>query len=260
MADTKTSLANKPAWVELSSTDQKASQEFYSKLFGWKIEVQDDPQYGGYGMAKVDGKDAAGIGGKQPGDPTPSHWNLYIGTTDAKATAKLVEAAGGKVVAEPFAVGDQGTMAVFQDPSGAFISAWQPTNMGAFNAGAPNTFAWGELNARGIDKAVRFYEKVFGWSVEKQDMGGDMIYHVFKHDGEQVAGGMETPPMVPKEIPSYWLVYFTVSDIDKTFEKVKSLGGREMVPPSDFPGGKFAIVGDPQGAAFGLMMAAPQNK
>ena len=27
-----------------------------------------------------------------------------------------------------------------------------------------------------------------------------------------------------------------------------------MLPPSDFPGGRFAIVSDPQGAVFGLHM------
>jgi predicted enzyme related to lactoylglutathione lyase len=26
-----------------------------------------------------------------------------------------------------------------------------------------------------------------------------------------------------------------------------------MMPPQDFPGGRFSIVSDPQGAAFGLM-------
>ena len=31
------------------------------------------------------------------------------------------------------------------------------------------------------------------------------------------------------------------------------LGAKEMVAPADFPGGRFAIVSDPQGATFGLM-------
>jgi predicted enzyme related to lactoylglutathione lyase len=32
-----------------------------------------------------------------------------------------------------------------------------------------------------------------------------------------------------------------------------------MLPPSEFPGGRFAILTDPQGAAFGLLkMSAPR--
>jgi predicted enzyme related to lactoylglutathione lyase len=27
-----------------------------------------------------------------------------------------------------------------------------------------------------------------------------------------------------------------------------------MVPPMDFPGGRFSIVSDPQGSAFGLLV------
>ena len=48
-------------------------------------------------------------------------------------------------------------MAVFQDPAGAFISAWQGTRMGGFQTNAPNSFGWAELNARGVDKALPFY-------------------------------------------------------------------------------------------------------
>ena len=42
MADTKTAVANKPVWVDLSSTDAAASREFYAKLFGWIVEASPD--------------------------------------------------------------------------------------------------------------------------------------------------------------------------------------------------------------------------
>ena len=94
MPDAKTFVANAPAWVDLSSKDAAASREFYSKLFGWKVEIG-GPDAGGYALAKVGGKDVAGIGPAQ--DPNaPTAWNLYIGTRDADALAKKVEAAGGK--------------------------------------------------------------------------------------------------------------------------------------------------------------------
>src|ERR1700719_1162938 len=59
MADTKTSVANTPIWLDLSSSDAAASRDYYSKLFGWTIDVNPDPQYGGYAVAKLDGKDVA---------------------------------------------------------------------------------------------------------------------------------------------------------------------------------------------------------
>ncbi len=114
MAQAKTAVANKPLWADLSSPDAEASRKFYSTVFGWKIEVNPDPQYGGYGMAKVADKQVAGIGPKMSPD-APTAWSIYIGTDDIDGLAKKVEAAGGKVVAPPFDVGDQGRMGAFQD-------------------------------------------------------------------------------------------------------------------------------------------------
>lgn len=256
MAETRTSVVNKPAWVDLSTPDPAAAREFYGQLFGWKVEVNPDPQYGGYGMAQHEGHDVAGIGPKQPGDQSPAAWSVYIGTADAEGLAKKIEAAGGKIVAPPFDVGDQGRMAVFQDPTGAFISAWQPAAMGEFHHGGPSQYGWAELNARGIDAALPFYREVFGWTDESMPMGeGGPPYFTFSLGGDQVAGGMEMNPMVPAEVPSYWMPYFIVADLDATFKTAIGAGGTELVAPSDFPGGRFAILQDPQGAAFGLMSA-----
>ena len=253
MAETKTAVVNKPAWVELSSADAAGSRTYYGGLFGWNIEVIEDPQYGGYGMARIDGHDVAGIGPTQsPQQPTA--WSLYIGTADAGELAKRVEAAGGKVVAPPFDVGAQGRMAVFQDPSGAFVSGWQPATMGAFHAGEPNTFGWAELNARGIEKAIPFYEQVFGWKAHTREAGeGAPPYTEFHIGDDPIAGAMEMNPMVPAEVPSYWMIYFNVPDVDQAFAKATGSGGQEMMAPQDFPGGRFAIVRDAQGAFFGLL-------
>ncbi len=253
MPDAKTFVTNAPAWVDLSSKDADASRDYYAKLFGWKVEIA-GPDAGGYALAKLGGKDVAGIGPAQ--DPNaPTAWNLYIGTRDVDALAKKVEAAGGKVVAPPFDVLKSGRMAAFQDPSGAFISAWQPNEMyGAEVMGKAGAYSWAELNARGFDKAKGFYQTVFGWTQKVSPMGeGQGDYTEFQHDGQSIAGGMDMNPMVPAEVPSYWMVYFGVEDVDKAHQKAIDLGGKEMLGPQDFPGGRFSILSDPQGAAFGLL-------
>jgi uncharacterized protein len=258
MAQATMTTVNRPAWVDLSSQDAQASRDFYSKLLGWQIEVNPDPVYGGYGIARAAGKDAAGIGPAQ--DPnSPTAWSLYIGTNDIDDLARRVEAAGGKVVMAPFDVGDQGRMAVFQDPVGAYISAWQGTRMGGFQTLAANSYGWAELQAQGRDRALPFYTQVFGWEAEEADMGaGQPPYIQFKLGGDYVAGAWETTGLVPKETPNYWQIYFTVDDVDASFQKALSLGAREMVAPQDFPGGRFAIINDPQGAIVGLLKMNPR--
>jgi hypothetical protein len=251
MADTATAIINKPAWVDLAAKDPAAAREFYSKLFGWNVEVNPDPQYGGYGLAKVGGSDAAGIGGAMSPD-APNVWTLYIGTDDLDALAARVSDNGGTVVMAPFDVGDQGRMAVFQDPVGAFISAWQGTRMGGFQTTGPNAFGWADLNARGVEAAIPFYAKVFGWGI-KPSGSPDLPYTEFQVDGESIAGAAEMDPNLPAEAPSHWMVYFTVDDVDAAHQTAVDAGASSMLAPFDFPGGRMAYVTDPQGATFGLM-------
>jgi len=253
-----TAVTTRPIWVDLASDDPSKAAAFYSGLFGWDVTVSEDPQYGGYAMAKLAGGDVAGIGPKQmPG--MPSVWSAYIGSSDAEQDAAKVVAAGGTVIAPPFDVGDQGRMAVFQDPAGAYISIWQPIAMSGFTAGKQGRFRWLELNARGMDKAVPFYESVFGWQAHTRSFEGTPDYTEFHLDGEQVAGGLEMQPMVPVEVPSYWTVYFGADDVDGSFARATELGAQPMVPPMDFPGGRLAIVSDPEGAMFGLLRIDPRE-
>ena len=53
-------------------------------------------------------------------------------------------------------------------------------------------------------------------------------------------------------IPSYWKPYIQPSDVDRTVGEETALGATVVVPKSSIPGGDFAVLVDPQGAAFGL--------
>src|SRR5260370_14228950 len=97
MAGVETSVAHKPVWTDLAATDPKAAAKFYTAVFGWKVEVSPDPQYGGYATAPAHGKDVAGITPKQM-EQQPSAWTLYIGTANAARTAKSAEAAGAQII------------------------------------------------------------------------------------------------------------------------------------------------------------------
>ena len=112
---TTTRSAARPAWIELATDDPAAARAFYADLLGWQVDVHPDPQYGGYGMARLpagDG-DVAGIGGKMMPE-APTAWSLYIGTDDVDALSDAVTAAGGSVIAPAFDVGDMGRMAVLR--------------------------------------------------------------------------------------------------------------------------------------------------
>ena len=115
-----------------------------------------------------------------------------------------------------------------------------------------------KLGNSGLEVApLAFGGNVFGWTAETSPMGeGQPDYTTFKVDGEDILGGMEMMPTVPAEVPSYWMAYFNVADVDDAFKRALDLGGTEVVAPSPMPGGRFAIVNDPQGAMFGLLKIA----
>jgi predicted enzyme related to lactoylglutathione lyase len=146
-------------------------------------------------------------------------------------------------------------MAIIQDPSGAYLGLWQAGKMQGSQTEGASSMGWAELNARGFHKAESFYKNLFGWGEKKTPASAEnpTEYTEFQAGGQSIAGGMEMNPMVPAEVPSYWMVYFNVDNVDKAFDKVIAEGGKEMLSPMDMPGGRFAIVSDPQGASFGLL-------
>jgi predicted enzyme related to lactoylglutathione lyase len=247
------SAPGKPIWVDLATQDIEKSKAFYSELFGWEPQTL-PPDAGGYVLFALRGKTVAAVALAQEGQ-FPA-WSVYFGTDDADATAKAVETGGGKVIAAPFDVLDQGRMAVFQDPVGAFFSVWQPKAMKGFDLlNEPNTFSWAELNTKDTGGAEGFYPNVFGWGIKKSPgADGAPAYTEWQVDGQSIGGEMDTAAF-QMEVPPFWLVYFMVADVDAAASKVKELGGQVMTGPSDYPGGKFAVIMDPNQTVFGLLQA-----
>ena len=113
---------------------------------------------------------------------------------------------------------------------------------------------WHELLAADYAKALPFYEEVLGVEVEEVPMGEGPAYHCLVADGKQVAGAM-APPMT--ELPPHWHVYFNVTDVDESCRVAGELGGTVVAPPFDVEGiGRFAVLTDPQGGMFSLMVTA----
>ena len=84
-----------------------------------------------------------------------------------------------------------------------------------------------------------------------------MEYTIFNNQDKGIGGMYQiTPEMGP--IPPHWMVYFAVEDCDAAVQKASGLGANVMRPAEDIPGvGRFAILTDPQGAAFALLKPQP---
>jgi uncharacterized protein len=239
-----------PGWVDFGSPDFEASAAFYRGLFGWENEPP-NPDFGGYTIFTLAGKAVAG-GSPLMSPEQPPVWSTYVVVEDAAAITSRVVPAGGRVLVEPMAVADQGTMAVYVDADGAAIGVWQPDRMKGgevFNeAGA---LTWNELLTKEFDAAKAFYGTVFGWETSESVMG-EVTHVQWELDGTGIAG---MSPLAgerwPTDVGPHWSVYFSVADCDASAERVTELGGTVLVPPTDMPPvGRFARAMDPGGAQF----------
>jgi predicted enzyme related to lactoylglutathione lyase len=235
-----------PSWVDIGLPDVAAGVRFYNELFGW--EAQDmGPEAGHYTITFKNGKQVAALSTAQ--DPGPPRWTTYINVDDADDVTKKAESAGGTVIVAPMDVMTAGRMAIFADTTGAIIAVWQPgDHKGAQLINEPGAFTWCELSTSDLPKSKSFYSEVFGWT-----WGGSDEYAEFQVNGRTVGGVMPRPPTMPAEVPDNWLVYFGSDDVDAQSKKASGLGATVVVPPTDIPNaGRFAVLLDPQGAAFAL--------
>ena len=243
-----------PSWVDVTSRDMPATVAFYTALFGWGS--MEPPGGGGYTMFLQRGKRVAGAGPAT--DPhVPEVWATFINVADAGTTVEAVKRAGGSVLVEPFDILTAGTMAVVVDDGGAVFNIWQPRDhIGAQIVNEPVSQAWNELASNDTEKSKAFYGAVFGWGAETET-SGPMTYTEFTLAGRSIAGMAQIGGMQPAGTPPHWLAYFAVADTDATVARAAELGGRTVVPPMDIPIGRFAVVADARGAAFGLVHLAP---
>jgi uncharacterized protein len=250
-----------PSWVDFASPDLGASIEFYGALFDWDVpEAENSEQTGGYRQAMRGGRPAAGMM-PQMQEGQPAAWSTYISVEDAEATAAAVREAGGTLIAEPMAVMDLGTMAVFADPAGAVFGVWQPgTFPGAGIVNEPGAIAWNELNTRDLGVAREFYGAVFDWDFATEEMGEAGSYTTISRHGGLVGGILDMAERgVPETVPAHWQVYFGVEDTDATVEAAEVAGGGVMVEPIDIPAGRFAVLTDPHGAGFAVIALNDQG-
>jgi predicted enzyme related to lactoylglutathione lyase len=241
-------------WIELGTTDSGAARKFYSGLLAWEFQDNPLPDDGGtYTMIRRAGRDVGGLyqlSDEMRRQGIPPNWMSYISVDDADAAANRAESAGAEVMMGPMDVMDIGRMAVIQDPTGAVFSVWQAkAHPGYGVVGEPGSVCWHELMTRDAAAAKRFYREVFGYDMEDQPMGST-AYTMLRKGDRREAGLMQiTPEMGP--IPSHWLIYIAVADIEGTMETTKRLGGKAITDAMDVPGvGRFAVLQDPQGAVF----------
>ncbi|MCO7223882.1 VOC family protein [Pleionea sp. CnH1-48] len=125
--------------------------------------------------------------------------------------------------------------------------------MGKRDSYEPGVFCWPELCASDLDKAREFYGSLLQWQgVEMPSDAG--VYVMLQREGLNV-GAMYQRSEAQEEqgLPSNWISYASVENVDATVEQAVKLGATVVVPPTDAgDAGRMAQLDDPFGARFGV--------
>ena len=117
-----------------------------------------------------------------------------------------------------------------------------------------------EIPADQPERAVKFYQELFGWNVEHYEgtAAGGIDYWMVRTVPTDEKG-MPTRPgvnggLMKRMYPGQAVVnYISVDDVEESTHKAEQLGAKVMMPKSPVPGmGWFAQLTDPEGNIFAI--------
>lgn len=262
MSNDNTYREGVPCWIDTLQPDPDAAVAFYGPLLGWTFgppTAMPDGLVGTYRTARLDGRLVAGIG-QAPAGLTSAAWTTYVAVDDLDVAVARAIAAGATVVVGPTAHGDVGRVAVLADPTGVGFGLWQAgTRCGAQRVNEPGAWTMSSLHAPDEASARAFYGTVLGWSADAAPGAPIAFWRLAGY-----VGGVDGQPM-PRDVvavlapigpgdptPPHWSVAIRVAEVDAAAQRAVELGGTVLLPPTDTPGFRSAVVADPQGGVVAL--------
>lgn len=114
------------------------------------------------------------------------------------------------------------------------------------------TIVWTDLTVPDAEHIRHFYQEVVGWQADAVDMEGYNDFSMNTSDGTTTAGICHARGS-NASLPSQWLIYIVVEDVDESAEKVEAMGGKILSPPQNMGvHGRYCVIQDPAGAVAAL--------
>ena len=120
-----------------------------------------------------------------------------------------------------------------------------------------NVVGWFEIPAENMDRAISFYESVFGFTLQRQQMGPlDMAWFPWIETGLGTPGSLVHAPDLYTPSDKGTLIYFTAhsGDLDNELARVEDAGGKILQKKTLITEeiGYMAIILDTEGNRIAL--------
>ena len=111
---------------------------------------------------------------------------------------------------------------------------------------------WVDITAEDAPALRDFYKKVVGWEPDEVDMGGYADFNMTMPGNGAPAAGICHARGGNSGLPTQWLIYIIVADIEQSAAFCRDNGGSLLVEPKEADGGKICVIKDPAGAVAAL--------
>lgn len=113
-----------------------------------------------------------------------------------------------------------------------------------------------EIPCDNLSRAIKFYQQVFGWKMEKWEGPEEYWMINFGRSREEgIDGGLyRRKKRVHNSEPNAYLCTISVPNVDEYVAKVKTAGGRIIEKKTEIPGwGWYAVLKDTESNQFAIM-------
>jgi hypothetical protein len=111
-----------------------------------------------------------------------------------------------------------------------------------------------EIPADDVERAKGFYEKVFGWKIEKWEGPMDYWMVMTGEGAPGINGGMAKGEGPVRSVVNT----IDVASVDQAIADIQANGGEIVMPKMEVPGvGWMAYFKDTEGNMFGVMQSVP---
>lgn len=120
-----------------------------------------------------------------------------------------------------------------------------------------NPVGWFEIPVSDMDRAIKFYEAVFGYQFHRQPMGDlDMAWFPWAENGPGAAGSLVYHKEWYRPSSQGVVIYFSspAGDLDTELSKVEAAGGKVLMPKKLITEeiGYMAVFSDTEGNTLAL--------
>jgi len=223
---------------DLLTNDVKTSQNFYTKLFGWKavqkenyVELYEDKEI----IANIINIDKN----------RQSQWIPQFKHNNLKKAKEEILKNKGTILKEVTQNNTGDNYLLIKDTQNA-LSILTDASTGEHSPKIPsvNNWLWDELWSHNLKESQDFYVNVFEYKVEVLNSA----YIIFKNNDDWTAGLINNPF---EESQTQWVSTIRVNNTKAVSEKVLELGGTILVSVEQNKGFRdAALIKDPTGAIF----------